>query len=707
VPFAYALIRYSDETRTLALIAQFNAADLATIVTPPFDLSKERDDGRFVGALVLLQPHAPAIRRRVTDSMGLVAAERGEPPAWPSATRTAPIMAAGVAVGTLYVERSVQPLLAELAMVALACAFLGLGAHFGIRVVSLRLIDRVLSEQKAHHLRFDTAINNMSQGLCFFDGKRRLIVCNDRYAEMYGLSRDVVRPGTTLAEIVDHRFNAGSCPEMTRTEYLTWRDSIVIADKPSDTLMGLKDGRTFAIHHQPMPDGGWVATHEDITERRRTEAQIERMARHDALTGLPNRVLFRERLDEAVRSSTTGEALAVLCIDLDRFKAVNDTLGHPVGDELLRAVAQRLSECVRQTDLVARLGGDEFAIIQTGAPQPAAANALADRLVRVIAAPFDVAGYQVMVGASVGAALSPHDGLDPDELLKKADLALYNAKSEGRGVFSFFQAEMDERAQGRRALELDLRQAIGNAELEAFYQPIVGLGARNVVAFEALLRWRHPVRGMVMPDCFIPLAEESGMIEQLGQWVLREACVQATKWPSEVGVAVNLSPVQFKSGSLVSVVKSALESSGLAPSRLELEITESVLLAENSINLTILHQLHALGVRVCLDDFGVGYSSLSYLRSFPFKKIKIDRSFVRDMVENREAAAIIRAIAALGTTLGMAITAEGVENEEQLEKLQELGCDEVQGYYLSPPRPAADVETILRKLDRRLNAPVI
>jgi diguanylate cyclase (GGDEF)-like protein len=567
----------------------------------------------------------------------------------------------------------------------------------------LRLLDRVLEEQKTQNLRFDTAINNMTQGLCFFDGNRRLIVCNARYAEMYRLSLDQVRPGTTLAEIVDHRFHAGSFPEMTRAEYLTSRDSIVIADKPADTVVGLKDGRTFAIHHEPMPDGGWVATHEDITERRRAEAQIERMARHDALTGLPNRLLFRERLDEVVRSTGAGESLAVLCIDLDRFKAVNDTLGHPVGDELLRAVAQRLSACVRQTDMVARLGGDEFAIIQTGAAQPAAANALAERLVRMIAESFDIAGYQVLVGASVGAALSPDDGVDPDELLKKADLALYNAKSAGRGMFSFFKSEMDERVQGRRALEMDLRQAVDNGELELFYQPIVGLGAYNVVAFEALLRWRHPQRGMVMPDCFISLAEDSGIIEQLGEWVLHKACAQAMQWPSEVSVAVNLSPVQFKSGSLVRVVTSALETSGLPPSRIELEITESVLLAESSINMAILHQLRALGVRVCLDDFGVGYSSLSYLRSFPFKKIKIDRSFVRDMVENKEAASIIRAIATLGRSLGMATTAEGVENEEQLEMLEELGCDEVQGYYLSRPQPASEVEAILKKLRPQLN----
>jgi diguanylate cyclase (GGDEF)-like protein len=702
VPVAYTAVRYLDEIRALGLIAEFNAAELAT-TKQAGDNRTQLDDRPFAHALALLKPDDQAITRRLIDRKDVLIVERTAAPPWPTIARAAPVTVGGVEIGTLQVETSIRPLLGEAGALALICALLGLGAHFGIRVVSLRLVDKVLEEQKGQNLRFDTAINNMTQGLCFFDGNRRLIVCNDRYAEMYGLLPDLVRPGTTLSEIVDYRFKVGSVPAMTPAEYLVWRNSIAIAQSPSDTVIELRNGRTFTIHHQPMPDGGWVATHEDITDRRRTEAQIERMARHDALTGLPNRLLFREHLDEVVRSSRAGESLAVLCIDLDRFKAVNDTLGHPVGDELLRAVAQRLSSCVRQTDMVARLGGDEFAIIQTGAAQPASANALAERLVRMIAKPFDIAGYQVLVGTSVGAALSPNDGLDPDDLLKKADLALYNAKSEGRGMFSFFQAEMGDRAQGRRALEMDLRHAAENGELELFYQPIVGVGAYNVVAFEALLRWRHPKRGLVMPDCFIPVAEDSGMIEQLGEWVLHKACAQAMQWPPEVSVAVNLSPVQFKSGNLVRVVTSALEASGLSPSRIELEITESVLLGENSTNMAILHQLRALGVRVCLDDFGVGYSSLSYLRSFPFKKIKIDRSFVRDMLENKEAASIIRAIAALGRSLGMATTAEGVENEEQLEKLEELGCDEVQGYYLSRPQPASEVEATLKKLHRQLN----
>ncbi len=578
------------------------------------------------------------------------------------------------------------------------CLLAGLGLAALMRSVSLRLLDRMVAEQKAESLRFRTALNHMTQGLCFFNGSHRLIVCNDRFTDMYRLSRDLAKPGTTLLEIVDARFNAGTFPDMSREDYLKWRLSIAIANKPTHSVVQLKDGRTFAIHHEPMPDGGWVATHEDVTEWQRTQSQIERMARHDALTGLPNRVLFRERLNEAVGRSSAGESLAVLCIDLDRFKSVNDTLGHPVGDQLLRAAAQRLCECVRQGDLVARLGGDEFAIIQADAAQPAAAHALAERLVRMIAAPFQIAGHQVVVGASVGVVLSPHDGLDPDDLLKRADLALYDAKSAGRGTHSFFRPHMDEQALGRRELEIDLRQAVERGQIDIHYQPIVDVHTRQVLAFEALLRWRHPVRGMVTPDVFIALAEETGLIEPLSEWVLQRAFAEAMRWPSQVSVAVNLSPMQFRGGHLVRAVSAALQCSGLPAGRVELEITESVRLAEDSINLNILRALHGLGARICLDDFGVGYSSLSYLRSFPFKKIKIDRSFVRDVAGNAEAAAIIQAIATLGRSLNMSITAEGVEDPEQLERLRELGCDEAQGYYFSRPRPAGEVNAMLDEI---------
>ena len=577
----------------------------------------------------------------------------------------------------------------------------------GLQKSMRSLVEQLLGEQKAENRRFHTAINHISQGLCFFDGQQRLIVCNRRYAEMYGLSLDQIPPGTTLREIVDLRYLAGSVPEMSRDAYMAWRDSISVSDTASDTVIALTDGRSFAIHHEPMPDGGWVSTHDDITEQRRAVAQIERMAHHDELTGLPNRARFRERLNEAIGLGSSSQPVALLCIDLDRFKAVNDTLGHPIGDELLRIVALRLGECVRQTDLVARLGGDEFAVIQIGAPQPAAARSLAERLVHAMALPFVIGGQQVRVGTSVGIALSPDDGIDPDELLKRADLALYDAKAAGRGTYSLFRPLMGEQAQSRRHLEIDLRCAAGNGELELHYQPIVavnagpGDGARKVVGFEALLRWRHPLHGMVMPDTFIPLAEETGLIEAIGEWVLNRAFDDALGWPAHVGVAVNLSPLQLKSGNLVRIVTAALRRTGLAPRRVDLEITESVALAENSINVAILHELRGLGVRISLDDFGVGFSSLSYLRSFPFGKIKIDRSFTRDVVGSRHVAAIVKAMTTLSKSLEMVITAEGVETEAQFDCLRELGVDEAQGYLMSPARPARDVEAMLRP-DRHL-----
>ncbi len=578
-----------------------------------------------------------------------------------------------------------------------ACLMLAGGVAWTVYRNAIRLLDRLLAHHQTEQGRFLTAINNISQGLCFFDGKQRLIFSNRRYAEMYGIAPEHLRAGTTLGEIVDQRFKVGSGPDMTPADYLDWRARIAVSSEPSDTLFSLRDGRTFAIHHEPMPGGGWVATHEDITERRRAVAQIERMAHHDELTGLPNRVLFRQRLD----ASLAAGALAVLCIDLDRFKAVNDTLGHPVGDALLRLVSQRVGECLRHNDLVARLGGDEFAIIQTSGAQPGAARGLAQRLVRVLAVPFEIDGHQVMVGASIGLVLAPADGTDPDDLMKKADMALYAAKAAGRGTFAFFRTQMDEQAQSRRGLEIDLRSAVEKGELELHYQPIVGLGQRQVVGFEALLRWHHPVRGMVAPDVFIPLAEDTGLIDSIGEWVLNQAFMQASRWPPSIGVAVNLSPIQLKSGHLVEVVGAALQRAGLAAHRVDLEITESVLLAENSINVATLHRLRGLGVRISLDDFGVGYSSLSYLRSFPFKKLKIDRSFIRDVVGNREAVAIVRAMTTLGKSLDMLITAEGIETEEQYACVRELGCDEAQGYLLSAPRPAAEIEAMLRP-ERRL-----
>ena len=434
----------------------------------------------------------------------------------------------------------------------------------------------------------------------------------------------------------------------------------------------------------------------DVTERKQAEARIAYMAHHDALTDLPNRVLFHEQLNELLaRVRRHGESLAVYCLDLDHFKGVNDTLGHPMGDALLQAVAQRLRKCLRDSDMVARLGGDEFAIVQSPLGSPNEASTLAGLLIETVSKPYQVQGHEFVIGASIGIALAPGDGHEADGLLRNADIALYRAKAEGRGTAHFFEPEMDRRIQARRMLELDLRKAFANGEFELFYQPLIGLNTNAVNGFEALLRWRHPERGLIAPGEFIPLAEEIGLIAPLGEWVLRTACTEAMRWPGELKVAVNLSPAQFRSRGVVNAVLTALAYSRLPADRLELEITELVLLGETDANLATLHQLREIGVRISMDDFGTGYSSLSYLRCFPFDKIKIDRSFVRELSERPDCVAIIRAVAGLGTSLGIATTAEGIETIEQLECVRAEGCTEVQGFFFSPPRPASELGDLM------------
>jgi diguanylate cyclase (GGDEF)-like protein len=439
-----------------------------------------------------------------------------------------------------------------------------------------------------------------------------------------------------------------------------------------------------------------VAAIRDMTERRDAEAQIRFMATHDALTGLPNRTLFRDRLEQVlVRARRTGEKVAVLCLDLDRFKAVNDTLGHPVGDLLLSAVAQRIKTHLSATETVARLGGDEFAILQAGPEQPQGVTALAQRLVDAMRDPFFVDGHKLNIGVSIGVALAPSDGFDVDSLLKCADLALYRAKAEGRDTFRFFEQAMDTEVQARRAIETHMREALGRGEFQLHYQPFMNIARGEVVGFEALLRWKHPSRGFIPPADFIPIAEETGFIVPLGEWIIREACAEAAQFPGSALVAVNVSAVQFRNPQFLPSVVSALATSGLSPHRLELEITETVLMQSNEDVLRTLHRLRALGVRIALDDFGTGYSSLSYLSSFPFDKLKIDRSFVKELGAKPHCAAIVRAIISLGTSLGMVITAEGVETTAHLEFLASEGCTEAQGYLLSVPRPAEEAIKIL------------
>ena len=547
---------------------------------------------------------------------------------------------------------------------------------------------------RAQNVQLDAALNNIAQGLAMFDADQRLVLCNRRYAEIYELSPDQVTLGTTLLEIIRHRVGnkllSDMSPEAIVDAMLRRRNDTHFAEFHSQ----LSDGRCIAITVQPMADGGTVSTHQDITEQRRSEAKIAHMAHHDALTGLPNRTLLDERLELAVAHAKRGEIVATHLLDLDYFKNVNDTLGHPVGDKLLTMVADRLRRLVQEGETVARMGGDEFAIVQVQVAQPSDATALAQRVIDGVSEPYEIDGHQVVVGASVGISVSVTDGPSPDLLLRNADLALYRAKSGGRGTLRFFEPEMDAQMQARRLMESDLRRALVGHEFEVHYQPIVNLQSNEISAFEALIRWQHSERGMVSPAAFIPLAEEIGLIVPLGEWVLRTACSAAARWPDHTKICVNLSPVQFKSRGLVEVVIGALATSGLRPGRLELEITETVLLADTEATLAVLHQLRGLGVRIAMDDFGTGYSSLSYLQTFPFDRIKIDRSFVKGVAEDIGSLNIVRAVAALAKGIGMATTAEGVETQEQLDAVKAEGCTEMQGFLFSRALPSRDIERL-------------
>jgi diguanylate cyclase (GGDEF)-like protein len=560
--------------------------------------------------------------------------------------------------------------------------------------------EMVLAEQNR---RFDAALNNMPHGLSMFDADRRLIVCNRRFAQMYRLPQALTEPGTQFTDILEYRIKTGQAPDDSDS-YANQMRKIGGLGKPASYRVGLKDGRTIQVDYEPMIGGGWVVTHQDITETIRAEARITHLARHDALTDLPNRVLFQEKLDEALLRVARGESVAVLCLDLDRFKAVNDTLGHGIGDALLKLVAERLRGSVRDSDTIARLGGDEFAIIQPSTEQSTNTISLASRIIDALSTPYAIADHQIDIGASIGVAIAPSDGVTAEQLLKNSDLALYRAKSDGRGVYRFFEPEMDAKMRKRRELELDLRAALANNEFELFYQPLVNVAAGQVIAFEALMRWRSPARGLVSPNEFIPLAEEIGLIAPIGAWVLKTACTEAATWPNQIKVAVNLSPVQFKSERLLLDVVSALGSSGLSPRRLELEITETVMLHDTEATLAILHQIKALGVSISMDDFGTGYSSLSYLRKFPFDKIKIDQSFVREISDTDESMAVVRAVMGLGNSLGIATIAEGVETADQLRTLRAEGCTEAQGFLFSPAVPSAEIGKLLLRLHRDLDA---
>jgi diguanylate cyclase (GGDEF)-like protein len=579
----------------------------------------------------------------------------------------------------------------------LACGF-GIGAILALRAGRKARAERDAAFAKeqaltAQNKNYEDAVNNMSQGLCMFNAAGEIVLCNSAYLRMYALSPDVVKPGCTLRRLIEHRREVGLFSGDVDQYVATILETVAKGEVRS-RLGSTADGRAINIVDQPIAGGGWLVTHEDISERRRAEEKIVYMAQHDALTDLFNRTQFIERIEyELARSRRSSKAFAILILDLDHFKAVNDSLGHPIGDLLLRKVASRLRTSTRDSDTVARFGGDEFAILQTLDDDAMdEVIALADRILSEISAPYEIEGHQLNIGASIGVALAPGDGADADQLMRNADLALYRAKADGRNDYRFFESAMDVEARARHALEADLRKALTKGEFEVFYQTVYSFESGRICGAEALVRWRHPQRGMVRPDQFIPLAEEVGLIVPIGEWVLRTACKEAVKWPADLKLAVNLSAAQFNRGNLVEAVRDALAHSGLAAERLELEITESVLVSQNVYNLDLLRSLKELGVAIVLDDFGTGFSSLSYLRMFPFDTIKIDRSFVSDMSTRVDCAAIVSAVTGLSRALGIRTTAEGVETREQFELLRAAGCTLAQGFMLSRPRPAAELD---------------
>ena len=571
-------------------------------------------------------------------------------------------------------------------VVTLLSLLIGIVTLFNIRANILRERDEKNLERT--NMLLNAMLAHMPHGVCMFGPDKKLIVANELYSTMYGIDPRRFGPGATLREILQARIDAGTSP-VDADRYVANRLVNAFIQTPGELIDELGDGRTFAISRQTMPDGGSVAIHQDITTQRRAQEKISHLAHYDGLTNLANRVQFLERVNKAVQQlQLQGGCFAIHLLDLDRFKEVNDSLGHAVGDSLLFEVASRLRGGVGPNDVVARLGGDEFTVLQdVGGGGAARAVALAEKLLGIISKPFDIDMHRLEVETSIGIVLAPDHGLQADELIKKADLALYRAKSGGRNDWRLFEPEMAQHADSRLALAMDLRKALARHEFELHYQPVVDTATSAVVGTEALVRWRNPTRGMVMPGDFIPLAEDTGMIVPLGEWVLQRACRDAVEWPSKASVSVNLSAVQMRSGHLVEFVERTLKETGLAARRLELEVTESVLLQHDEQNLQVLHALKKLGIAIVLDDFGTGYSSMSYLLKFPFDKIKIDRSFVAELSRRDDCAAIVSAVAGLARSLDIAVTAEGVETVEQLTLLRAAGCPLAQGYLFGRPCP--------------------
>lgn len=544
--------------------------------------------------------------------------------------------------------------------------------------------------------RLDAALNNMAHGLCMVDRNGTIAISNHRLPDLLKVAPDVFRAGRPALDAFLACARAGVIASGHLRPILAKLQVRIAGERSASMLLPIRGERILSITSRGMPDGSSVMLVEDVTEQKNAEARISRLAHFDSLTALPNRVTFRESATRLLSGIGPTSGCAVLFVDLDEFKQVNDTLGHPTGDNLLKLVGARLCAIVGERDLIARLGGDEFVVAQCPISDPDQAAALAQRIVQELALPYEVDGHAVIIGASVGIAVAPADGTDADTLLKNADMALYCAKAEGRGRYRFFEIEMDIQIKERRALEIDLRDALTHGTLELYYQPLVNLKTGRIAACEALLRWHHPERGLVPPSAFIPLAEEMGLILEIGRWALMTACREATRWPADTRVSVNLSPLQFRHTGLVDMISKALAESGLSPSRLDLEITESTLLCDTETVLETLHRIRQLDVSISLDDFGTGYSSLSYLRSFPFQTVKIDRSFLVGIETNEKQKILLRGISRLFGDLGVSVVIEGVETYEQLDVI--AGNPEIevaQGYFFAKPAPAAHTRSLL------------
>ena len=559
------------------------------------------------------------------------------------------------------------------------------------------LLDAVVSSRDMSLLakRFDTAINNMPHGLCMFDSKRRVVVSNGKLKQQLGLASDLELKGLCVREVVEAIIKAGLLSETGAQSMIDHLDARLAGGDDFAFALDLMNGRTLEFTVQPMENGGMVVLIEDITERKIAEAKINHLARFDALTGLPNRVVLRDRMERALNEWRADNMCAIHFIDLDQFKQVNDTLGHTRGDMLLEAVAERLKNAIRDADVISRFGGDEFVILQAPIKSLEQGEALATRVLNALAGTYDLDGHKVVVTASIGIALAK-SRIDPEQLLRNADIALYQAKADGRGTFRWFEAKMEASAQARRALELDLRSATESEAFELYYQPIFNLKTRRIETCEALLRWPHHERGMVSPSEFIPVAEEMGLIVEIGNQALYKACLECRRWPGDTAVAVNLSSIQFDRSNVPALVRETLAATNLPAHRLEIEITETTLLQNTRRTRADLHQLAEIGVKISLDDFGTAYSSLSYLHSFPFHKVKIDQSFLQDLSDDQRRITLLRGMTRLSAQLGLRVVVEGVETEEQLELLlAEESIDEVQGYLLCRPMPAADLRKLL------------